>query len=160
MERFLAQGLTELGDKLGPINWEFATTKTFDAEDFGAFLTLLPRTRDGVALRHAVEVRHPSFAVPGFYELARKHGVAIVYAVGKDYPEIGEATADFTYARMMTTRDEVETGITGEGCKSVAAKARDWAKRGDAYVYFISGGKVRNPAAAQMLIRELAERRR
>ena len=95
MERFLAQGLTELGDKLGPINWEFATTKTFDAGDFGAFLTLLPRTRDGVALRHAVEVRHPSFAVPGFYELARKHGVAIVYAVGKDYPEIGEATAGF-----------------------------------------------------------------
>jgi len=160
MERFLAQGLTELGDKLGPINWEFATTKKFDAEDFGAFLGLLPKTQDGVALRHAVEVRHPSFAVPEFYELARRHGVAIVYALGESYPEIEEATADFTYARMMMTREDVETGLTGEGCKSVAAKARRWAKRGDAYVYFISGGKLRNPAAAQMLIRELAGRRR
>ena len=74
IQRFLGQGLTELGSKLGPINWQFATTKKFDAEDFGAFLSLLPNEQDGVALRHAVEVRHPSFASAEFYDLARKHG--------------------------------------------------------------------------------------
>src|SRR5437868_3008724 len=54
--RFVGQGLSELGDKLGPINWQFMAGKKFDREDFGAFLALLPKETDGVALRHAVEV--------------------------------------------------------------------------------------------------------
>ncbi|MGZ2834458.1 DUF72 domain-containing protein, partial [Pseudomonas aeruginosa] len=66
--------------KLGPINWQFMATKTFDEADFAAFLALLPRAVDGLPLRHAVEVRHPSFATPAFYDLARRHGVAIVAA--------------------------------------------------------------------------------
>ena len=74
MERFFQTGVTELRDKLGPINWQFATTKRFEPDDFGAFLDLLPRSVDGVALRHAVEVRHDSFGNGEFVELARSHG--------------------------------------------------------------------------------------
>ena len=80
LDRFLGQGLTELGSKLGPINWQFMATKKFDAEDFGAFLSLLPPEKDGVRLRHAIEVRHPSFATEQFYDLARTHNAAIICA--------------------------------------------------------------------------------
>ena len=65
IERFVAQGLTELGPKLGPINWQFATTKKFDADDFGAFLKLLPREHSGLKLRHAMEVRKPDVRLRG-----------------------------------------------------------------------------------------------
>ncbi len=61
IERFFKTGVTGLKAKLGPINWQFATTKRFDAEDFAAFLKLLPKSVDGLAIRHAVEVRHESF---------------------------------------------------------------------------------------------------
>ena len=78
VDRFVGQGLTELGDKLGPINWQFMATKKFDPVDFGAFLKLLPKEKDGVQLRHAVEVRSPTFATQEFYDLAARHKVAIV----------------------------------------------------------------------------------
>ena len=159
VEKFLGQGLTELGEKLGPINWEFATSKTFDAQDFAAFLALLPKRLDGVALRHAVEVRNPSFAVPAFYALAKSHGVAVAYASGEKYPQIDEATADFSYARLMTTDEALETGVGTKELRAIAGQARGWAKRGDAFVYFISGGKLRNPAAAQLLIKQLGEKK-
>jgi uncharacterized protein YecE (DUF72 family) len=155
MERFIAQGLTELGDKLGPINWQFMATKKFDAEDFGAFLALLPREKDGIALRHAVEVRSPTFATPAFYDLAHKHGVAIVYAKDEDFPEIDQHTADFTYARFMASREDLPTGVTDKELDGFAKQTRAWAKRGDVFAYFISGAKVRNPAAAQALIEKL-----
>src|SRR5881227_4128478 len=54
--KFVGQGIVELGEKLGPILWQFMATKKFDAEDFGAFLKLLPASHDGVALRHAIQV--------------------------------------------------------------------------------------------------------
>src|SRR3546814_2062569 len=72
-------------------------TKKFDAEDMDAFLTLLPREVGGLPLRHALEVRHPSFQDPRFVELARRHKVAIVYADHERFPRIDEPTADFTY---------------------------------------------------------------
>ena len=155
VDRFIAQGLTELGPKLGPINWQFMATKKFDPEDFGAFLALLPKEKDGLRLRHAMEVRSPTFASPAFYDLARKHNVAIVYAKDEDFPEIDEPTADFTYARLMASRDDLPTGVTDGELDGFAAKARGWAKRGDVFLYFISGAKVRNPAAAQALIKKL-----
>lgn len=150
--KFLGQGLTELKDKLGPINWQFMETKKFDADDMAAFLKLLPREQDGVPLRHALEVRHPSFKDPKFYELAKQHGVAIVFADDDTFPEIDEPTADFTYARLMRSQEKVETGYDKKALDHWAKRAKDWAKRGDAFVYFISGAKVRNPAAAQALI--------
>ena len=133
IERFLDQGITELGDKLGPINWQFAATKKFDVEDFGAFLALLPSRANGVALRHALEVRHPSFVTPAFYDLARSHRVAIVYAAGDDFPEIDQHTTDFTYARLMSSRDDVEAGITDAELTGIAKQARTWSRRGGAY---------------------------
>ncbi len=156
VERFVSQGLTELGDRLGPICWQFATTKRFDAGDFGAFLKLLPREKDGLALRHAMEVRHESFATPEFYDLAAQEKVAIVYAAGDDdYPEIHEHTADFTYARLMSTSEDHEAGVSDAELQRLAKKARDWAKRGDVFAYFISGAKLRNPAAAVALQEEV-----
>ena len=155
VERFIAQGLTELGDKLGPINWQFMGNKKFDPEDFGAFLALLPEETDGVALRHAIEVRSPSFATEAFYDLARKHAVAIVYAKDEDFPEIDQPTADFTYARLMASREDLEAGFSEAQLDDYARRARAWAKRGDVFAYFISGAKIRNPAAAQALIRKL-----
>jgi uncharacterized protein YecE (DUF72 family) len=151
LERFLGQGLVELRDRLGPINWQFMATKKFDAEDFEAFLKLLPKTVGKLPLRHALEVRNAGFATETFYKLARKYNVAIVFADDEDFPQIDEATADFTYARLMRTQDELETGYSPAELDSWAKKAKAWAKRGDVFVYFISGAKHRAPAAAQAL---------
>jgi uncharacterized protein YecE (DUF72 family) len=154
--RFVGQGLIELGNKLGPINWQFMAGKKFEPEDFGAFLALLPKEKDGIVLRHAIEVRNPTFATPGFYDLAHKHGVAIVYAKDKHFPEIDRPTAGFTYARMMSSRENLKAGVTDAELNALVRQTRNWAKRGDVFVYFISGAKVRNPAAAQALIRKLS----
>ena len=154
--RFVGQGLSELGDRLGPINWQLMGTKKFDLTDIGAFLDLLPREVGGLPLRHALEVRHASFKDPRFYDLARRHKVAIVFADDDSFPAIEEPTADFTYARLMRTKEDVETGYTPAELEGWARRARTWAGHGDAFVYFISGAKVRAPAAAQALIRTLA----
>jgi uncharacterized protein YecE (DUF72 family) len=152
VERFIGQGLAELGDKLGPINWQLMGTKKFDAADIEAFLKLLPKEVGGLTLRHALEVRHESFRTAQFYDLVREHGVAIVFADDDTFPKIDEPTADFSYARLMRTEENVETGYPAKALDGWAKQAVDWAKRGDAFVYFISGAKVRNPAAAQALI--------
>ena len=154
--RFVGQGLTELGDRLGPINWQFMATKKFDAADIEAFLKLLPREVGGLPLRHALEVRHESFKDERFYDLVRRHKVAIVFADDDKFPVIEEPTADFTYARLMRTREDVETGYTPAEIGQWAQRARSWAARGDAFVYFISGAKLRAPAAAQALIQTMA----
>jgi uncharacterized protein YecE (DUF72 family) len=157
-DRFLSQGLTELGDRLGPINWQFMGTKKFDPEDFEGFLKLLPPEKNGIRLRHALEVRNPTFATEQFYDLARKYGVAIVYAVDDEeptWPQIDEETSDFRYARLMSSREDQPTGMTAAELSAVADQARAWAKRGEVFAYFISGAKVRNPAAAQALIAQL-----
>jgi uncharacterized protein YecE (DUF72 family) len=150
--RFIGQGMNELGDKLGPISWQFMASKKFDPVDFEGFLKLLPREVGGLPLRHAMEVRSPTFQNAQFYDLARRHNVAIVFADDDDFPCIDEATADFTYARLMRTKDEVATGYTAGELDGWTKRAREWAKRGDSFVYFISGAKHRAPAAAQALI--------
>jgi uncharacterized protein YecE (DUF72 family) len=158
MDRFLGQGMTALGDKLGPINWQFMGTKKFDAEDFEGFLKLLPKERDGVRLRHALEVRNQTFATPQFHDLAAKHGVAIVYGQDDEapgWPVIDEDTADFKYARLMSSREDESTGMTSAELDAIVEQTRGWAKKGDVFAYFIAGAKVRNPAAAQALIGKL-----
>jgi uncharacterized protein YecE (DUF72 family) len=156
--RFLDQGLTELGKKLGPITWQFMPTKRFDADDFGAFLTLLPRSLGDLDLRHAVEVSHPSFASQAFYELARRHRVAIVYTTPDDHQGLEEPTADFTYARFKTTHEDVEQGLAPGEISSYARRIRAWARQGDVFAYFISSAKFRNPAAARALIEALSKK--
>ncbi len=155
VQRFVTQGLVELKDRLGPINWQFMGTKKFEPADFEAFLKLLPREVGKLPLRHALEVRHESFKDERFYDLARKYNAAIVYAHDKDFPEIDQPTADFTYARLMQAEDKAKTGYKPAALDAWAERAKAWAKKGDAFVYFISGAKVRNPAAAQALIQRI-----
>ncbi len=150
--RFLGQGLVELGDRLGPILWQFMPTKRFEADDFAAFLKLLPARQDGLPLRHALEVRHESFRDPAFYAMAQDAGAAIVFADSDMHPCIDETTAGFRYARLMKSREDVATGYGAAALDGWADRARDWAKAGDAFLFFISGAKVRAPAAAEALI--------
>lgn len=174
MERFFATGVTELGDRLGPIVWQFAPTKQFDPDDFAGFLELLPRSRDGITLRHVVEVRHDSFIDPEFVTLARKHSVAICYAHHHVYPEIADVTADFVYARLQRGQDDIPTAYRPADLKKWVERAKTWAKGGmpadlplaeettelkavprEVFVYFIHEGKIRAPQAAQAFMQLL-----
>jgi uncharacterized protein YecE (DUF72 family) len=94
-------------------------------------------------------VRHASFKTPEFSELAAKAGAAIVVADSEDYPLIEEQTADFSYARLMKSRAEVETGYPVDELAVWRKRAQAWAKGGrDVFVYFINGAKERAPGAA------------
>ncbi|MBL0924562.1 MAG: DUF72 domain-containing protein [Sphingomonadaceae bacterium] len=157
IEKYLGQGLSELGDKLGPIVWQFAATKKFDPQDFGAFLELLPENLAGRRLRHALDVRNVSFDNPSFIELARTKGMAIVHNDHPEYPLIKADTADFVYARVMQAQEGLEEGYSRTDLDKWADNARTWAADGrDVYLFFISGAKVRNPAAARAVIDRLA----
>ena len=95
LKRFMDSGVTELGDKLGPLLWQFAPYKKFDEADFGKFLELLPPTFDGRPLRHVVEVRNDSFKTPAFIALLREFNTAVVFAEHDTYPGIADVTSDF-----------------------------------------------------------------
>ena len=170
IDRFLKSGLAELGDKLGPILWQFAPTKKFDATDFAAFLELLPKSQAGVALRHALEVRHDTFRTPEFIALARRHKCAIVFADHAKYPAIADLTSDFVYARLQTGEDSIKTAYPPKALDRFADCARTWAAGGapeslpiidsahpapkqprDVFMFIIHDGKVRAPAGAQAL---------
>jgi len=171
--RFVAGGVAELGDKLGPINWQFPPTKRFEADDFAAFLDLLPKSVEGSPLRHALEARHDSFRCAEFVALARKKGVAIVVAGDSEYPQIADPTAAFVYARVMGTTENAPTGYSAAALGRWAKRAEAWAAgrtpddlplltkpttaaRGrEVFLYVISGAKTRNPAAAMALIERL-----
>ena len=168
--RFLAQGFTELGDKLGPINWQLAPTKAFDPDEISAFFGLLPTRRDGVALRHAIEVRHESFRCREFVAMAQAAGVAIVVADSDEYPQVADLTAGFVYARLQRTREDQAEGYPPRELDRWAEIVKGWrsgmSPKGLHYVsdapapteprevfaFVIGGAKVRNPAAAQQLI--------
>lgn len=155
--RFLEQGIVELGDRLGPILWQLPATRKFEAEQIAAFLAMLPPSQDGLPLRHAIEPRHESFDDPAFFELTRKAGVAVVFADSPKYPRLEEQAGPFTYARLQDTREDVATGYDAAALDGWAEKARGWAGDGrEAFVFFIAGAKVRNPAAAEALIARLA----
>lgn len=168
--KFVGQGIVELGDKLGPILWQFMATKKFDRDDFGAFLELLPASHEGVTLRHAIQVRHDSFAVPEFIAMCRDAGAAIVFADSPDYPAIADVTADFVYARLERGEDDNPLCYPAAEIDRWADAARRWAAGGapdglpyvadapppkrprDTFMFFIHGGKMRAPAGAQALI--------
>ncbi|NLD70035.1 MAG: DUF72 domain-containing protein [Limnobacter sp.] len=168
IERFVAGGLTRLGDRLGPINWQLPPTTRFDAADVAAFFELLPKSHDGLALRHAIEARHESFRTPEFVALAREHRVAIVLAADSKYPCIDDTAApagvgaDFVYARIMGTREDEAAGYPAAALDAWAERARQWASgpaAREVFLYVISGFKARNPAAAMALIDRLGEAR-
>lgn len=152
LEGYFAQGMAALGEKLGPILWQFAPYRKFDREDIAGFLELLPREVDRVALRHAIEPRHESYRDDKFLDLCRDHNAAIVFEDSDDYPCIEADTADFAYARLQRMREEVETGYDDDTLDGFAKQARQWQKEGrDAYIFMINGAKVRAPAAALSL---------
>lgn len=173
IKNFLAQGLTALGDKLGPILWQFAASKQFDAAEMRAFMALLPECHEGVKLRHALEPRHDSFRCAEFVAMAREAGLAIVVADHETYPQIADLTADFVYARVQAATEDEPLGYSERALDRWAGVAKAWvegeAPEGLSYVgaapakaaprevflFFISAAKVRNPLAAEALKRRL-----
>jgi uncharacterized protein YecE (DUF72 family) len=173
IQRFIDSGITELKDKLGPINWQFMATKKFDPADFEAFLKLLPKSAEGRKLRHAVEVRHDSFRTPEFIALAREYGVAIILAADSEFPQIADLTAPFVYARIMGTTEGNEAGYAPAALDAWAERAKQLAAGTvptdlqtagaaaepgtprDVFLYVISGHKERNPHAAMAIAERL-----
>jgi uncharacterized protein YecE (DUF72 family) len=155
MDKFFAQGLAELGPRLGPILWQLANTKTFDPDDLAGFLDLLPARLGERALRHCIEVRHESFADPRFADLCRERGVAICVTDHPIYPMIDEVTADFAYARLMRGEEAIPTCYRPADIGAWAHRLKGWARKRDVFAFFIAGGKPRAPAGAMALIEKL-----
>ena len=170
IKHFYNTGVLELGDRLGPVLWQFAPTKKFDEADFGKFLELLPRKLEGRTLRHVVEVRHPSFCVPEFVVLLRKFETPVVFAEHNSYPAIADVVGDFVYARLQKGNDELKTCYPPKQLDAWAKRLQLWAGGGepddlprvhaesakklprDVFAYVIHEGKVRAPAGAMELI--------
>jgi uncharacterized protein YecE (DUF72 family) len=176
VERFLTGGVTELGDKLGAINWQFMPTKKYDPADFEAFLKLLPASVEGCTLRHVVEVRHESFRVPEFIDLLREYGIGVVLTDKDGFPHIPDVTAPFVYARLQRASEDEATGYSAAGLDAWAERARIWSTGGEpgdlarvggsekkppksreVFIYMINGFKPKAPAAAMALIARLAD---
>jgi uncharacterized protein YecE (DUF72 family) len=174
IERFFTSGVLELGDKLGPVLWQFPAATRFDAERFAAFLALLPASIEGRKLRHVVEASHASFAAAAFIDLLRKHGVALALVDAADRPAVFDLTADFVYARLRRSTEEEPAGYPQSALKTWAKRFETWAAGGepkdlprihakpapaakvrDCFAYFIGGAKMRAPAAAQALLQNL-----
>jgi uncharacterized protein YecE (DUF72 family) len=177
IKRFLDSGIGELGDRLGPLLWQFAPTKKFDPVDFGGFLELLPDALDGRRLRHVIEVRHDSFRTPDFISLLRRFAMPAVYTDHARYPNIADLTGDFVYARLQRGKDSLPTAYPPKELDAWAGRLRLWtqgkappdlptvdgthkpqAGRRDVFAYVIHEGKLRAPAAAMALIDRIAKR--
>lgn len=198
LANFFASGLFRLGKKLGPILWQLPPSLCFDRAVIAAFLEMLPRDlaaagrlarqhdewmKDRAALdplcdgpvRHAMEVRHASFATPEFIELLRAQNVAVVVAdtAGK-WPFMEDVTADFVYARLHGDKKIYVSGYTEESLDEWARKICSWkdghtpretelvttepppkAAVRDVYVYFDNDVKVRAPYDAQSLAKRV-----
>jgi uncharacterized protein YecE (DUF72 family) len=198
LANFLASGPLRLHDKLGPILWQFPPTLRYDPERFAAFLALLPTDTDGALriarrrdvermrgrsalsidhnrpLRHAVEVRHPSFCQPEFLAQLRHHGVAWVVAdtAGK-WPYAEDVTADFVYVRLHGDTELYASGYSDVALRHWADRIRHWAggresadarrigppagcrRQRDVYCYFDNDAKVHAPFDARSLMRML-----
>ena len=174
IRHFLNTGVMELGDRLGPLLWQFAPFKKFDLADFGAFLALLPEKHEGRKLRHVIEVRHDSFLVPEFVALLRRHNMAPVYSEHETYPAIADITSGFVYLRLQKGKDTIATGYPPKELDAWAKRLETFAsgsvpkdlpqvdpksapkpKPLDVFAYVIHEGKVRAPAAAMELIARL-----
>ena len=172
--KFFAQGLGELGDRLGPILWQLMGTKRFEAEDIAAFFALLPRELKGLPLRHAIEVGHESFACREFVDLAREAGVAIVWCEQASRTPIADRTADFAYLRCKNLESVNPAGYAPADIERIAGLCRAWQAGealaglpyagepadsrgcgGDVFVFMINGFKPKAPAAALALAEKL-----
>jgi uncharacterized protein YecE (DUF72 family) len=194
LANFFASGILRLGKKLGPILWQLPPSTRFDPDRLAAFFELLPRDLNEAAalarkhddrlgeraslrveknlpLRHALEVRHPSFEDAAFVELLREHRIALVVAdtAGK-WPFMEDVTADFVYARLHGEKELYVSGYPPAALADWARKIRAWARGGnprdvrlhaplmktaaagrDVFVYFDNDVKVRAPFDAMSL---------
>ncbi|WP_153397635.1 DUF72 domain-containing protein [Ornithinicoccus halotolerans] len=176
LANFFAQGLLDLGEKLGPVLWQLPPTLAFDASQLAGFLASLPRTHGAAAelagrhdhrldgravtstqlpdrrLRHALEVRHQSFLDPAFPELLRQHDVALVVAdtAGK-FPVLRDVTSDLVYVRLHGDTELYVSGYDDEALDRWAVDVLAWAESADVYVYFDNDAKVRAPVDAMAL---------
>jgi uncharacterized protein YecE (DUF72 family) len=197
LANFFASGVLRLEEKLGPFLCQFSPRFRFDAERFERFLTLMPRDSMAAAalaehhdyrlkgrawtkterkrrLRHAVEIRHPSFRDPGFVRLLRRHNVALVFADAVDWPYAEDVTADFLYLRLHGSEELYASGYDDDALDRWAARIRGWRQGGqpndakpidaaarprhrarDVYIYFDNDAKVRAPGDAQSLRKRL-----
>lgn len=192
MANFFAQGVLRLGPKLGPILWQFPPQLSFDVDRWETFLSLLPRTHHEAALlgrrhdrrlakrawlkvqqdaplRHAVEIRHESFACEEFIEILRRHGVGLVVADTVEWPLLMEVTSNFVYCRLHGSEELYASGYEDKALKMWARRITTWSKGGevtdgrkvsrrsapkqkrDVYVYFDNDKKVRAPFDAKRL---------
>jgi uncharacterized protein YecE (DUF72 family) len=200
LANFCAQGVLRLGSKLGPILWQLPPSFKFEAEVFESFFKLLPRTHKEAAnvaanhdrwmngrawleveheapLRHAVEIRHKSFACEQFIAILRKHSVALVVADTVEWPRLMDITADFMYCRLHGSEKLYASGYTPEAIDQWAERVQAWARgeevtdgtkaspengpvrpSRDVFVYFDNDLKVRAPFDAQSLRRRIEER--
>ena len=197
---FFASGVLALREKLGPILWQLPPNLGFNCERLLDFFQLLPRDTAEVArlarkhddklktraflkidisrpVRHAIEVRHPSFMVPEFFELLREHRVAFVFAdtAGK-WPYAEELSADFIYIRLHGAEQLYVSGYTDAELDWWAARIERWRRgkqpddarligsrridqqRRDVFVYFDNDAKVHAPFDAIRLAKRLRVR--
>ncbi len=173
MEIFLNQGLTELGDRMGPILWQFMATKKFDYDDFAGFFDLLPEKIGDQKARHVIEVRNATFNDPKFVGLCRDRGLAICNSESEKYPLIPDVTADFAYLRLISASDEIPNGYGPADLDLWAERLKAYAQGRvpgdftpvdrtgppegprDVYAFVIHEGKVRAPAAAMEFIKRV-----
>lgn len=197
LANFFAQGVLHLEQKLGPILWQFSPRFRFDEARLDAFFTLLPRDTEAAGalarrhdhrlagrawtrveknrpLRHAIEIRHPSFLDPAFVRLLRRHRLGLVFADAVDWPYAEDLTADFLYLRLHGSEELYASGYSDESLDWWAARIAAWRAGGepndaklidpdnrprrhprDVYVYFDNDAKVRAPFDAQALRRKL-----
>jgi uncharacterized protein YecE (DUF72 family) len=190
---FLASGILRLGPKLGPILWQLPPNFRFEPEKLEAFLKILPHDTESAAslarghdkflkgraavktdakrpLRHAIEVRHSSFAVPEFVEMLRAYDVALVCADTVEWPRMMDLTSDFMYCRLHGSEVLYASGYTDEALDQWAVRVAAWARgtepadaervvksagpklpTRDVFVYFDNDIKVRAPFDAQSL---------
>ena len=158
IERFVASGIAELRDKLGPIVWQFMPTKKFEPLDFEAFLELLPREAAGRPVRHVLDVRHESFHCSEYLDLARRHGCTTVHTDSAKFPNIADAGGELAYLRLMRSDAACATGYAAPLLDQWAAGCTAWLQKGsqrEVFCFFINGAKERAPAAALALLDRL-----